>query len=133
MDQLANLEDRRYFPTFKQCPDENDVDLEFYESTNGFMFEPRKHWCLFAEIESADYLFRLRLVARDRDGIRFPVAFHLEDGDSDFDLSQFRVGRTIAILYAHEHGFMDMTIGIRQEDAISICVCSVQLQRRHFD
>jgi len=35
------------------------------------------------------------------------------------------VGDTVAILYAHQHGFLDMTVGIRQEES-STCQVSIK-------
>ena len=68
-----------------------------------------------------EYFIRLRLFVRDKSGYEFPVAFHPE-GDEEPTLDQYRKGHTIAILYPHQHGFMDMTIGIRQENMHNIQV-----------
>ena len=109
------------FPSFRACPDENSIDLACYQSENGFSFHPHKHWCLLAEIVYVEYFIRLRLIVRDRSGEKLPVAFHL-DNEDELDLSDFQIGSVVAILYAHQHGFLDMTVGVRQETERSVMV-----------
>ena len=123
----ANLRNARHFPTFDACPNEDVLDFDYYRSTGGSMFHPSRHWCLLAEIVEVMYFFRLRLTVKDRSGKTFPVAFYLED-DSTAPI-QCRVGDTIAILYANQHGFLDMTVGIRQEEMCTVKVCTEQSLR----
>ena len=99
------------------------MDLDYYHSADGYMYHPTRHWCLLAEITDVGFFFRLRLLVRDCSGEQFPIAFHLEDGTPD--VHQYRVGHTVAILYAHQHGFLDMTTGIRQEES-STCQVSIK-------
>lgn len=87
------------------------------------MYHPTRHWCLLAEITDIENFFRLRLLVKDHRGGAFPITFYLRDGAPD--VRQYRVGQTVAILYAHRHGFLDMTIGIRQEES-STCKVSVK-------
>jgi hypothetical protein len=54
------------------------------------------------------YFFHLRLVAKDKSGAEFPIAFHLDD-EAELDINRFQVSHTIAILYLNQHGFLDMT------------------------
>lgn len=72
-----------------------------------------------------EYFIRLRLHVRDRSGQEFSVAFYPESGETPTP-EQFKKGHTIAILYPHQHYFLDMTTGIRQEDMNLI---QVRLQR----
>ena len=58
---------------------------------------------------------RLQLHVRDKSGHEFPVAFHRE-GYEEPALDQYRKDYTVAILYPYQHRFIDITIGIRQED-----------------
>lgn len=109
-----------YFPTFEECPHENYPDLEFYELKDGYYLSPKRHWCLVAEIVEIEFFIRLRLWVKDRAGHEFPVSFYIEDDQRWLDLTQFRKGRTIAILYAEQHYFLDTTIGIRQESSRTI-------------
>jgi hypothetical protein len=51
-----------------------------------------------------------------------PVAFHTDGRGSEFASSQLQPGYTVAILYAHQHGFLDLTTGIRQEEYCTIKV-----------
>jgi hypothetical protein len=43
------------------------------------------------------------------------------------DLNRFQKGRTVAILYAEQHGFLDLTVGIRQESTSTIEVGQIPL------
>ncbi|KAL5409510.1 hypothetical protein PMIN04_011019 [Paraphaeosphaeria minitans] len=94
-----------YFPTFEECPNENYPDLDFYELKAGFALVPKRHWCLVAEIADIEFFVRLRLWVKDRTGHEFPVSFYIEDDQRWLDLTRFRKGQTIAILYAEQHFF----------------------------
>jgi hypothetical protein len=48
--QLAGLRFRETFPRYDELPDKNNIDPDFYESSNGFNYRPRRHWCFLAEI-----------------------------------------------------------------------------------
>lgn len=121
--QYANLRDDTTFPPFCELPDENDIDLEYFESADGFKYALRKHWCFLTEVLNVEYLMRLRLNVKGRDGRETPVFFYTEDrGRSLLDSLHVQEGFTVAILYAEKHGFLDMTAGIRQEDSKSIKV-----------
>jgi hypothetical protein len=104
------------FPTFPLCPDENDISIDFYTPIN-YILRPKRHWCFLAEITYVEYIFRLRLFTKDKSGVEFPIAFYLDEAYTEPDLNLFQVGRTISILYPHQHGFLDLTVGIRQEEA----------------
>jgi hypothetical protein len=114
--------DERYFPTFDECPQEHYPDLDFYTVKAGGILFPTRHWCLLAEISEVEYFIRLRLWVKDRAGKEIPLAFYIED-ERCLDLNQFQKGRTVAILYAEQHPFLDMTVGIRQESTSTIEVC----------
>ena len=59
------------------------------------------------------YFIRLRLVVQDRSGRRFVIAFHDDNSRSPINC---KVDETTAIFYAEQHGFLDFSDGIRQED-----------------
>jgi hypothetical protein len=42
--QLTNLQSRATFPGFIDLPDENDVDPDFYGSSDMVTYRPRRHW-----------------------------------------------------------------------------------------
>ena len=126
MCEYANLRDERIFPTFTLCPDENDIAFDFYTPIVHIL-RPKRHWCLLAEITDVEHFIRMRLVTKDKSGEEFPIAFYLDEGGAGLDWTRFQVGRTIAILYPHQHGFLDLTVGIRQEAASCVKV-SVQLR-----
>ena len=104
MSESPALPNLMAFPGFSFCPRDDDINLDYYASENGYYFRPSRHWCLLAEVTHKMTLMRLRLQARDRDGREFPVAFHLEDG-GQAPSEQFQIGHTIAILYAHKQFF----------------------------
>ncbi|MCJ1245426.1 hypothetical protein MMC30_002630 [Trapelia coarctata] len=116
MPAIADLRNETLFPNFGSCPSEYDVDLGYYHTLDGLYWIPTRHWCLLAEIVEAFIFIRLRLVAKDKDGHKFVIAFYLEPDDTGLRPSDFREGHTVAILYPHQHGFLDLTEGIRQED-----------------
>ncbi|KAL8356723.1 hypothetical protein RB601_001843 [Gaeumannomyces tritici] len=126
--QHAGLRDEATFPSFNELPEENDLDLEFYESTNGFSYSPRKHWCFLAEIIDIENFLRLRLIVKDGAGHDAVVAFYTPDRGRELDPSCIRKGFTLAILYAEQHGFLDMSTGIRLEDPTVLKIFPVQLR-----
>jgi len=69
---------------------------------------------------------RLRLQVRDRSGHELPVAFYPESGERPSP-EQFKKG------YPHQHYFLDMTIGIRQEDMNLIQVRPQRLEQYSAD
>jgi hypothetical protein len=112
--------DERYFPTFDKCPNENYPDTEFYTLKSGYILVPTRHWCLLAEITDVDCFLRMRLWVKDRSGKEFPISFYIENDERSFDFNRFKKGKTVAILYAEQHGFLDLTVGIRQESTSTI-------------
>lgn len=114
--QHDSLRDDRTFPSFAALPYENDIDLEYWESLDGFMYHPRKHWCFLAEITDIDTFLRLRLIVKDKAGHKVPVSFHTDGRGTELSPSGVREGYTVAFLYAEQHGFMDLTVGIRHEN-----------------
>lgn len=115
MTMYADFGNKTAFPAFHSCPYEDDINLTYYTSSDGFVFCPSRHWCLLGEIVDVSHFMRLRLEVKDRDGLVVPVAFYL-DGNPAVDVNQYKVGYTVAILYAHQHPFLDLTTGVRLED-----------------
>jgi hypothetical protein len=125
-----SLRDHKSFPSFTSCPGENDVDLTYYR-LDGSSLTPRSHWCFLGEITDRIVFNRLCLTVKDKHDILVPTNFHLDSrgpriftpGMSNFpvhpNLPQALVdkGNTIAILYPHQHPFMDGSVGFRIEDA----------------
>lgn len=120
--EIADLVDRTYFPAFRGLPDENNIDLEYYDSGNGFHYTPRKHWCFLAEVVEVSHFLRLVLLVRDVAGQEVSVHFHTSGRGMEQSISHVQPGNTIAILYAHRHAFLDLSTGIRQEEINTIRV-----------
>ncbi|SPO02967.1 related to FMP27 Found in Mitochondrial Proteome [Cephalotrichum gorgonifer] len=126
--RYADLRDDSTFPSFHGLPDENELDLEFFESNDGFSYHPRKHWCFLAEIVEIEKFLRLRLVVEDKAGQKTIVAFYTGGRGIELDPSRVREGFTIAVLYPHQHRFLDTSVGIRHEDAPSLKIFPVALK-----
>jgi len=120
--QHANFRDEETFPTFTGLPEEDGINLTFYDAVDGFSYLPQKHWCFLAEIVAVEQFFRVKLIVRDKAGATMPVAFYTDGRGTEFAPSQLQPGNTVAILYAHRHGFLDLTTGIRQEECSGIKV-----------
>ena len=81
--------------------------------------ERARTWCFLAEIVTVTAPFSAapvlhHLLVRDRTGKELPVYFYPECGS--FDYTELRVGRTVAILFAERHDFLDLSMGVRIEN-----------------
>lgn len=114
--QLADLRSDATFPGFMDLPDENDVDLDFYESSDMVTYRPRRHWCFLGEIVDFAMLLRLQMEIKDVDGRKIPLYFYTDSRGSELAPAQVQRGYTVAILYAKRHAFMFGEPGIRHED-----------------
>jgi hypothetical protein len=119
--------DDAFFLDFDALPDENDVDLSFYQTTNGFYFRPRRHWCYIAEIVEVEQFLRLRLIGRDRSGHEIPIAFYTDFRGSEMLSQLLQKGNTVVVLYAYQHAFLDFTAGLRVEEQKTFKVMSPAL------
>ena len=120
--KYADFRDEAMFPCFTALPDENELDLDFYESDDGSFYQPSKHWCLFAEIVDTEHFMRMRLIVKDKRGHEIPVVFHTPARGDELDPRHVQKGFTLAILYAVQHGFLDMSVGIRHESRTALRV-----------
>ena len=114
--QFCSLRRSQTFPDFPSLPGEKDIDLEYWEYSQGIVNQPRKHWCLLAEVVSVVHFHRLRLVVKDKSGNTLPIVFHTDRHPRHLTLPSVQEGHTVAVLYAERHGLLDMTVGIRHEE-----------------
>jgi SET domain len=114
--QLANLRSRATLPGFIDLPDENDVDPDFYESSDMVTRQPRRQWCFLGEIMDFTTLHHLEIETEDVDGGKIPLHFYTDGRGSELAPAQVRSGYTVAILYAKRHVFTFGAPGIRHED-----------------
>ena len=114
--ELADLRSHATFPGFMDLLDENDVDLDFYESSDRVTYRPRRHWCFLGEIVDFATLVRLQMEIKDVDGRKIPLYFYTDGRGSELAPAQVQRGYTVAILYAQRHAFMFCEPGIRHED-----------------
>jgi hypothetical protein len=120
--QPVDFRNRATFPGFIDLPNENDVSPEFYASSDGFTYRPRRHWLFLAEIVDFATLLRLQMDMKDVDGTTVPLFFYTDGRGSELAPSQVQKGHTIAILYAQRHAFMFSKPGIRHEEPTNIKV-----------
>ncbi|KAF8269767.1 hypothetical protein EI94DRAFT_1785121 [Lactarius quietus] len=128
----TSLRDEQAFPSFEDCPHENDVPYTYYGEREAGVYHPIRHWCFLGEITDRLVFNRLCLRVKDRSGEEVPANFHLtpREGPRMFTpgMSNFPVhgnipesltekGNTLAILYGQQHNFMDGSIGFRIEEA----------------
>lgn len=121
--QYANLRNEVHFPSFENLPGDNDINMEYLGTTDGFHYSPIKNWCFLGEIIDVEAFLRLRLIVQDKAKHRIPIAFHTDERGQELDRALLQKGHTVAILYAEHHGFMDMTEGIRHETPSNLKVC----------
>jgi len=122
--QSADFRSERIFPPFLSLPDDDSIDLDFYTSQDGFRYIPGRHWCFLAEVIGVESFVRLRLNVRDKSGTMVPIAFHTDGRGTEFE-DKVQPGHTVTILYALQHGFLDLSTGIRLEDYSAIKVKSL--------
>ncbi len=120
--QLIDFRNRATFPSFIDLPDENGISPEFYASSDGFTYRPRRHWLFLAEIVDFATLLRLQMDIKDVDGTTVPLFFYTDGRGSELVPSKVQKGYTIAILYAQRHAFMFSEPGIRHEEPTNIKV-----------
>lgn len=132
--QLANLRNIMSFPYFKGIdglprdwePNYNDVIPRCMTETDS---ESQKHWAFLGEITHIEAAWRVRLIVKDKTGLQLPIAFYTETRGREIGASMLRVGYTVAILYASQHGFLDGTVGIRHEDPGRLQVSSISAEQ----
>ena len=133
----TNLRDEKAFPSFRECPHENDIPYASYDESEEGVLVPIRHWCFLGEITERVVFTRLCLTVKDRRGDKITVSFYLDSqfgGVFDFPVhrnvpkSLTNKGNTIAILYAQQHDFVDGSIGFRIEDADQVQVRPILLE-----
>ncbi|KAK3938623.1 SET domain-containing protein [Diplogelasinospora grovesii] len=113
----AHLRSRETFPSFDELPSENDLDLEYYvHDPETEAYVPQRHWCFLGEIVDIENFLRLRMVLKDVDGNRLVLAFYTDGRGRELEPGEVKKGNTVAVLHAEQHGFLDMTTGIRHEN-----------------
>lgn len=127
--KYASLRNEKAFPRFTDLPDEDSIYTSYLRSPDGLVYQPRRHWCLLAEIERVVEFGRVVLEVKDKAGTRLKVAFYTDERGYEWKTPQVKPGRTIAVLYPYKHAFMDMSTGIRLEesDTVKVIVFPIDL------
>ncbi|KUI70974.1 putative transporter MCH4 [Cytospora mali] len=116
----ANFSNNLNFPTWDLLP---------WDFFSRFDLPRGRHWCFLAEIQYCNGLrfLRYRTVVKDNNDSVMFVSFYL-DSYEGFDWKSLKEGHTLAIMYAKEHSFLDMTHGVRVENMNDVHVFPVSLQ-----
>ena len=114
--QQVDLRDRATFPAFNELPDENDIDPDFYESSNKGYYRQEYHWCFLGEIVDSVSLHHLEMEIKDVSGGKIPLHFYTDGRGSELTPAQAQRGNTVAIPFAKRHVFKFGEPGIRHED-----------------
>jgi len=80
---------------------------------------------VLAEIIDVEKFLRLRLI-KDRSGRTALIASYTEDRGLELDPPYAREGFITAILYAEQHGFLDLSVGIQHKDPTAMKVKSLE-------
>ncbi|KAF5673861.1 SET domain-containing protein [Fusarium heterosporum] len=122
----TGLRDNAAFPLFQNLPWDNELNLDYYRSKGGDIYEPRKHWAFLGEITNVEAISQVRMTVKDKSGKHVPLSFYADLPGSNITPSMVRVGHTVVILYAAKHRFSNMTIGIRNKEGGVLNVCIIR-------
>jgi len=127
--QLADLRMHSTFPGFSGLPNENNVDLDFYETVDTSRYRPRRHWCFLGEIKDFTWIIRMQMAIMDVDGKTTQLFFYTDGRGREIAPPQLQKGYTVAILYAQRHTFMfEREQGIRHEHPQMIKIFPLSLK-----
>lgn len=112
--------EQRFFPAFKDLPDEDELDNRYFTDpyTSGVVTF-KIHFYFLGEIVANVSLVRPTFQVKDRDGKPALVALYL-DQPSLYNPKHYVVGSTLVIEYACKKMFLDGQMGIRVEDGNAI-------------
>jgi len=132
--KCSNLGVRNHdnFPPFAFIPDENDINLSFYQEDSSGVYQPSRHWCIIGKITIDEGLSFARPAVQITTffGEKVRVFFHLEGGSNPtyFCWEDLKVGNTMCIMYPERHIFLDLQDGIRQESPDHVMVFPASLE-----
>ncbi|GIK06267.1 hypothetical protein Aspvir_001912 [Aspergillus viridinutans] len=127
MAKYANLRDRVSFPKVLDLPDYQIYDPEHYKHVSDQVIEPRRHWCLLAEIIKINKGFPLKLLACSLYNEEpFHIVFHTHDLGRSFVTPGLKNERTVAIMYARKHISRRNSIDVIVTDHYSIKATSAR-------
>ncbi|KAI0697974.1 hypothetical protein BC835DRAFT_1413312 [Cytidiella melzeri] len=121
-----SLRDARHFPSLRELPEDDELDLSFYQERGGVM-RPSRHWVFLCEITQNITFMRPHYLVTDRTGTQTQVVFYL-DNNVEFESTAYVTGHTLAVFYADSHRFMDGSFGLRLEDLTTVKVIPCSLQ-----
>ncbi|KAM0198329.1 hypothetical protein ACHAQI_012377 [Fusarium lateritium] len=125
--QLIHFRDETAFPAFEDLPDEDNVDLDYFQTEDGFSYHPWRHWAFLSEIVNAEFLFRQRLLVRDGSDQQIPIAFYTSQVGREITPEMLKPRYTVVVLYAESHAFMDFSQGIRHENQKTLKVMTASI------
>jgi hypothetical protein len=114
--QYADLLRETTFPSFNNLPKEDGVSLDFFETVDGVLYRPSRHWCFLGEIVDVKSFLSLVLRVKDKADRKITIAWYTAGRDVELGLSNVQKGSTVATLYPFQYGFLDQSVGIRQKE-----------------
>ncbi|KAJ6620601.1 hypothetical protein B0H10DRAFT_1791636, partial [Mycena sp. CBHHK59/15] len=115
-----------HFPAFHQLPCDYDLDMCYYSDTGSAAM----HWCFSVKIKTKLLWFRPMYRVKDRAGLEYLVAFHLDDRLCFLDIyEKCKEGFTMCIMYTNQHLFVDGQQGIHVEVESTVKVLPCILQK----
>jgi hypothetical protein len=121
------LMNHRNFSPYDYLYNVNDINDDCYLDSPD-LFTPTRHWALVGEIKECDMMcIQPQVLISTKFGETFPVHFYLHNGQtpSFFKWENLKPGSTICIFYPRRHQFLDLSEGIRQENADTVMVFPV--------
>ncbi|KAK3368021.1 hypothetical protein B0H63DRAFT_515714 [Podospora didyma] len=109
--KLASLRNRDIFPAFADLPGEHEIDLNFYDSTDGATYHPAS-----------------LMQVKDVDGETLSFFFYTDGRGGEVDRAQLQNGYTVAVLYAKVHDFLYGDPSIHVEEAFVVRIFPISLQ-----
>ncbi|KAJ3455167.1 hypothetical protein MRS44_013767 [Fusarium solani] len=114
--QFADLRCALTFPAFKDLPGNHEVETEFFEATDWFYKQLKKHWAFLGEILSLRSGANLKLVVEDKNYKRVPVSLRTAEFEDKLDRSLLEEGNTVVVLFPEKDGVLNGTPGIVVEE-----------------
>lgn len=112
--RFANLRCASTFPAFKDLPGGQETNADFFEATDAFKYQPKKHWAFLGDILSVNERegVDLKLVVEDKNWRKVQVVIRTAEFGDEWDHSLVKQGNTIVILYPVKDEDVDENPGL---------------------
>lgn len=108
---LGDFNDTELYPLFHQLPHTSSTDPRFwYHDTKDKRLTAIRFWCLMGEVVQCDISHGVKLIVKDKAGVKFPIWFHTPRLGMELGLGLLKEGNAICINCAE---YCEMPGGIR--------------------